>query len=199
MSGDHAQTCLAVDLQILYDLFVRYVEPTDLSLTKCIICLCVANPYERLLRMECCKATKFHFSCWFDVPLGRNRTVGDVNREVESAEKIPLRKRCPTCQKEDAFAVECKEHFESVSKVYVFCKVCEEQCTFVNWFPHWQTCGGALVRLCVKNDVEACQTTVSVCGPQFLQVIVRTKQILFVLFILALGFCLASAVIRSFL
>ena len=94
--------------------FVQHVDPTNSSLTKCIVCSCVTYPYERLLKMKCCNATMFHVRCWFDAPCGRNWTFGGDNGDLESVEKISLRKRCPTCHKQNAFAVEAKEHFKVI-------------------------------------------------------------------------------------
>jgi hypothetical protein len=199
MSYDAVETWSAFDVQNLYDVFVKYVDPLDTSLKRCIVCLCVANPYERLLQMQCCKATTLHFSCWFDSPRGLCRTIGDVNRDVETSEKIPLKRSCPTCQQQNAHAVEVKDHFETASKIHVVCKVCEEKYTFVNWFPHWRACGGAFVRLHHEADVEACvaERRISPCDSRFWQLSLKTRQILAIVFILLVLFTLIASIIHG--
>jgi len=188
-----------VEMQILYDILVKYVDPFDPSLRTCIVCLSVANPFERLLQMECCKTTEFHFSCWFDDPhVGLNRTIGEVNRDVEkSSERIPLKKRCPTCQKQNAHAVEVKDHLANASKLEVVCKVCEGRCTSLDWFSHWQkTCAGAYARLC-QYDVEACVTepSLSPCDSQFWQFSLKARQTIAIVFIFLICLALVTSII----
>lgn len=193
MSGKNAQSWRVVDVQNLYDVFVKYVDPLDPSLRQCIVCLCVANPYERLLRMECCRATSFHFSCWFDAPHGRNRTIFDVNRDIQSAGTIPLGRRCPTCQRENACAIEIEDHVDKASKKEVVCKLCEERYTAFEWFQHWPKCGGALVRLDLGDEVTACvdeRTSPSpLCDSRFWDFGIKAKQTLMI--ILSFLVCLA--------
>ena len=197
MSRDYARDWSAVHLQYLYDVFVKYVDELDPSLRKCVVCLCVANPYERVLRMECCKATTLHFSCWFDAKRGVKRTVGEVNRDVESLDKIPLNEPCPTCQTKHAHAVEIKDHLEASSKIEVVCKLCEGRYTSVEWLSHWQTCSGGFIRIRLTDDVEACvaDSTVNPCDSRFWQLSLKTKQMLAVVFIFLAGLLLASSVV----
>ena len=200
MSQECAHNLLAVDLQNLYDVFVKYDD--DRALKICIVCLCVANPYERLLRMECCKATTLHFSCWFDAPCNRSRTIGNINRKIKSAKRIPLERKCPTCQATDSYAVEDSMHFEEMSQIYVVCKVCEEKYTSVDWLSHWKTCGGAFIRLCPNKDLEAAYVdgtktaTSTCCNPRFWQVVQHMTGFALLLFLMC--FFIITLVLRGF-
>ena len=201
VSQEFAKRFLAIDLQNLYDVFVKYVQDHNRPLKTCIVCLCVANPYERLLRMECCKATTLHFSCWFDAPRNLSRTIGNINRKIKSAKRFPLERKCPTCQTPDSCAVEDTMHFQDMSQIYVFCKVCEEKYTSVDWLSHWKTCGGAFIHLCPKRDLEAAYVDVkntvtsTCCNPHFWQVAQQVTG--FLILLLLMCFFIVTLVLHT--
>ena len=195
---EEAQKWSVVDMQNLYDLFVRYADHAVPSLKKCLVCLCIANPYERLLKMECCKATTFHFSCWFDAPMGRYRTIEEVNHDVASSERIPLSRRCPTCQKEDACAVEDVDHAEIASSLDVACKVCDEVYHASEWFEHWQMCAGMFVDVeAASRGVKSTRTSSSTWDSRCQWLGAKTKQILVFAFVFLAFFVIINSIVHG--
>lgn len=155
MSNEYSQQFKATELQYLYDAFVKYNDPCEPELKTCVVCLSIANPYENLLRMECCTETALHYSCWFDVPRGRSRTIKLVNEDIESRRRIQLNKPCPTCQEPNSVAVIAEGYLNTVATINVLCKICDGTFTLIDWILHWKKCGAAFIRIKSVTDIEA--------------------------------------------
>ena len=92
-------------------------------------------------------------------------------------------------------------HFQDMSQIYVFCKVCEEKYTSVDWLSHWKTCGGAFIHLCPKRDLEAAYVDVkntvtsTCCNPHFWQVAQQVTG--FLILLLLMCFFIVTLVLHT--